>query len=176
MWIPSHVNIKGNDEVDEAAKKGTTKTQIENINIPPEDLKSIIKNHIKKKWSNSWYQKTNNKLRDIKDETIKWKVPEERKLQIVISRLRIGHTKFTHEHILNKTEPKICHYNVREAHNRRMHQIHNIQTKTQDPDHIEGRTGQQQQQYIQHHKVPGRDRPTKANIKCDHTNTIKTMM
>ena len=108
MWIPSHVNIKGNDEVDEAAKKGTTKTEIENINIPPEDLKSIIKNHIKKEWSNSWYQKTNNKLRDIKDETKRWKVPEERKLQIVISRLRIGHTKFTHEHILKKTEPKIC--------------------------------------------------------------------
>ncbi|GLV40048.1 hypothetical protein CBL_02933 [Carabus blaptoides fortunei] len=108
LWIPSHRSIKGNEEADEAAKCGTTLETASNTPIPTEDLKSIIKSKIKEEWENDWNNTTNNKLREIRDNTQRWTVPEARKLQVTLCRLRIGHTLPTHGYLLQRNDPPIC--------------------------------------------------------------------
>lgn len=48
-------------------------------------------------------KKQNNKLPVIKEDINKWEIPSTRKEQLIISRLRIGHNKLMHRHILAKT-------------------------------------------------------------------------
>lgn len=109
LWIPSHCGITGNEKADEAAKSAIEEPKIQ-IPIPKFDLKSLIKNKINKQWQDQWTQTTENKLRTIKTDTTKWKDLEKRKDQIIMSRLRIGHSCITHKHILEHTEPPTCEH------------------------------------------------------------------
>ncbi|GBL82161.1 hypothetical protein AVEN_252357-1 [Araneus ventricosus] len=50
-WIPGHVGIRGNEQVDRAAKTSVIK---ENFSVPLNDVKQIIKSLIHQKWQGQW--------------------------------------------------------------------------------------------------------------------------
>ncbi|KAL4085149.1 hypothetical protein QTP88_027441 [Uroleucon formosanum] len=110
LWVPGHNNIPGNEIADEIAKKATKEpTDFWNITTHL-DTKLLINTNLDQTCLQEWRSLRNNKLREIKSSTLPW-LPDTslpRRHQIVLNRLRIGHTLYTHEHLLSKKEQPIC--------------------------------------------------------------------
>ena len=118
-WIPGHMGIQGNDKADSLAKAA--------INIPPDktsklpytDLKHKIKQIITKRWQQLWDENAQNKLRQIEPllKERKHEASNTRREKNILSRLRIGHTRLTHDFILKEEPPSKyqCgnHYKIR---------------------------------------------------------------
>lgn len=79
-----------NDAADKAATLNanlmTGRTQYKNT-------KSLYQTAFKRKWNQEWIFVSNNHLRNHK---------------VVLSRLRIGHTKLTHKFLMGRESPPIC--------------------------------------------------------------------
>ena len=113
------MGIQGNDKADSLAKAA--------INIPPDktsklpytDLKHKIKPIITKRWQQLWDENAQNKLHQIEPLLTerKCEASNTRKEETILSRLRIGHTRLTHNLILKEEPPPKCrcgnHYTVR---------------------------------------------------------------
>ncbi|KAI5738326.1 hypothetical protein M8J77_005509 [Diaphorina citri] len=109
LWCPSHCGIEGNEAVDAAANQVNHPTRV-NLTTP-DDLKplvvSITKNDLKILWDGT---DPNNKLKKIKRDTIRWdsSYRANRHEEVVLTRMRIGHTLITHSHLFKKEPPPIC--------------------------------------------------------------------
>ena len=105
-WIPSHIGVRGNERADSAAKSALDISP-KAISIPYTDLKPIISKFLHKKWQQQWDMNINDKLFQIQPTLGEWRSAfrASRREQVVISRLRIGHTRLTHTFIL-KQEPQ----------------------------------------------------------------------
>ena len=108
-WLPSHVGIKGNEKADKAAKSALT-DEILPLRVPHTDYRCLINSSIKSSWQLSWNDDTYNKLRVIKPVLGEWlpTMGATRHEEVVITRLRIGHTRLTHSYLLNREEAPEC--------------------------------------------------------------------
>ena len=109
FWIPSHVGILGNEKADYAAKEA--------LNVRPSsesvcfsDFKCSVRALIRQQWQSDWDKEIRNKLHGI---TTSLSTGHNGKIynrrdEIVLSRLRIGHTHITHTYLLNQLTPPIC--------------------------------------------------------------------
>ena len=98
-WLPSHIGIRGNEEADKAAKEALS-LDVLPFKVPFNDFKPLINDIIQDVWLRSWNDPANqyNKLFSIRPKTSEW-LPgsrSSRREQIVLARLRIGHTLITH--------------------------------------------------------------------------------
>ena len=102
-WLPSHINIRGNELADFEAKSALSLV-ITNFKIPHSDFKSNIRQYINNKCQSVWETRTQNKLNEIKPNfNSKCTFSNySRKEQTKITRCRIGHTRITHSYILKK--------------------------------------------------------------------------
>ncbi|GFT64107.1 probable RNA-directed DNA polymerase from transposon X-element [Trichonephila clavipes] len=96
-WLPSHVGIIGNEQADSAARSARTHLPPA---VPLSDMKRVIMHHIFKIWQESWSQQLDNKLHSVKPVIGAWPVMPMRRTDVKLTRLRIGHTRFTHRHLL----------------------------------------------------------------------------
>ncbi|GFU70743.1 RNase H domain-containing protein [Trichonephila clavipes] len=64
------------------------------------DLKTSTQNYIHRVWQETWDQQVLNKLHSIHPSTSHWAALPVRRHDIRLTRLRIGHTRFTHRHLL----------------------------------------------------------------------------
>ena len=96
-WLPSHVGIKGNEKADIAAKSALT-LNISDLKIPFTDFKPSINTFVHNKWLMSWNAAVLNKLHSIKPSLGEWQPNYriDRKEEVILARLRIGHTYITH--------------------------------------------------------------------------------
>ena len=111
-WIPSHVDIKGNEDADKAAKEAVSSPRIEK-EIPLNDILSNIKITMRQKWQREWEDvPLNNKLRSIKQCINSWpsSTHKNRFHEVILTRLRIGHTNLTHSYLMTSPhdDPPIC--------------------------------------------------------------------
>ena len=108
-WIPSHIGIRGNEAADMAAKESLNQN-ITASQVPYTDLKCHINHFISHKWQERWSSCPDNKLLKIKPTLGVWPsgFRNSRKEEVVLSRLRIGHTYFTHSYILRQEDPSEC--------------------------------------------------------------------
>ena len=95
-WIPSHIGIRGNEAADVAAKESLD-FNITASQVPYTDLKPHI-NSIVSQWHDRWSSCPDNKPFKIKPTLGVWPSGFRncRKEEVVLSRLRIGYTYFTH--------------------------------------------------------------------------------
>ncbi|CAD6245374.1 GSCOCG00013671001-RA-CDS, partial [Cotesia congregata] len=111
VWIPSHQGITGNETADQEAKEATKKMEPDRDLIPaPKDLNKYIKALVKNHWDDKWRNGPSSKLHQVR-ESITENFPQfylSRIDQVVLSRLRIGHTKMTHSHIMTKEPSPQC--------------------------------------------------------------------
>ena len=109
-WVPSHTGIQGNERADEGARSAIDSNEIENIALPYKDFYPIIKEKVREKWKDEWRRVQENKLREIKDVVCEWPSSHcrERRAEVTLCRLRIGHTLTTHRHLMERTPPPVC--------------------------------------------------------------------
>ncbi|GFX38947.1 putative RNA-directed DNA polymerase from transposon X-element [Trichonephila clavipes] len=96
-WLPSHVGIIGNEQADSTARSATTHLPLA---VPLSDMKRVIMHHIFKLWQESWSHQLDNKLHSVKSVIGAWPVMPMRRTDVKLTRLRIGHTRLTHRHLL----------------------------------------------------------------------------
>ncbi|GFW74643.1 RNase H domain-containing protein [Trichonephila clavipes] len=96
-WIPSHVGITGNEQVDIVARSAATELP---ITVPLYDMKRVIQRRIDNAWQESWNLQTNNKLHCVKPVIGALPVMPMRRTDVKLTQLRIGHTRYAHRHLL----------------------------------------------------------------------------
>ena len=107
-WLPSHVGIKGNEAADVKAK-ASLDPEISNFKLPCTDFKPFINVYILSKWQLSWDRATFNKLHEIKPVLGKNTIYRSlRREEVVLTRLRIGHTRLTHSYLLKREDQPFC--------------------------------------------------------------------
>ena len=108
-WLPSHVGIIGNEIADRKAKD-SLHLNMSTFEIPFNNFKPLINKYILSEWQKSWDTATFNKLHAIKPVVgnNNSAIRNVRREDVVITRLRIGHTRFTHSYILNREEQPFC--------------------------------------------------------------------
>ncbi|KAI5720449.1 hypothetical protein M8J77_006751 [Diaphorina citri] len=112
VWVPSHSGIKENEIVDLAAKDSINLTCMLD-KFSASDYKVYFKYFQKEKWKLEWCQDQakGKHLREIKKSVNVWKTSnrEKRQEEVVLCRIRIGHTLATHGFLLDKKDPPPCH-------------------------------------------------------------------
>ena len=81
------------------------------IPLPSKDFYPECNRILKDIWANKWQNITNNKLREIRTEIGVWGTScrtGARRHETIIARLRIGHTRMTHEYLLTGDEQPLC--------------------------------------------------------------------
>ena len=108
--MPGHSDITGNERADKEAKK-TTRQSPQFITISYTDWYPYIHGTTIKLWSEECERK-NTVLRKAKDTPGKWKKEiKTHREEVVINRLRLTHTRLTHEHIFEgNLERAICRW------------------------------------------------------------------
>ena len=107
-WVPSHVDIRGNDRADAKAKE-VSKRRPELIPIYYKDYYPVIRAKFYNSRNNQWRNMSNPpKLRHIKPDLSPWPSPSlRRREQVVLNRIRIGHTNMTHNYLMDTIQPRI---------------------------------------------------------------------
>ncbi|XP_062714797.1 uncharacterized protein LOC134291286 [Aedes albopictus] len=95
MWVPGHCGIHGNERADVLAGIGRNSPFLTR-KIPADDAKKWIKDTIRQAWSNEWRRNRTLFLRKAKPTTEPGEDLPYRRDQIVLSRLRTGHTRASH--------------------------------------------------------------------------------
>ncbi|XP_062540727.1 uncharacterized protein LOC134208794 [Armigeres subalbatus] len=94
MWVPGHSGIRGNESADTLAHIGRTSPFLRR-SVPADDVKTWIKHQINSAWANDWRRQWN-VCRMVKNSTLPGEDLPNRREQVVLSRLRTGHTNLTH--------------------------------------------------------------------------------
>ena len=72
----------------------------------------------KNKWQREWDSLPNNKLKEIKPSISLWPSSTPRNNDVIITHLRIGHSRLTHWHLLLEDPPDCphCHFSILTIH------------------------------------------------------------
>ena len=112
-WVPSHCGIDGNERVDQLAKDTLDQDIDPLASVHYTDMKSQVNSYIQKLVQTKWDVAVHG--RDLY--LLKPTLGPPKKFQhltraeeVVITRLRIGHTKATKSHILSRGLPTGCHH------------------------------------------------------------------
>ena len=101
--------LQGNEMVDQQAKASLSLEPYPFM-IPFSNFKPSINKYILEQWQTSWNNSIGNKLFDIKPTTGEYKsvVRNIRREEVVLARLRLGHTRVTHSYLLQGEEQPQC--------------------------------------------------------------------
>ena len=112
-WVPSNCGIDGNEKVDQLAKETFDQDIDPLANVHYTDMKPLVNSYIQKLVQTKWDVAVHG--RDLY--LVKPTLGPPKKFQhltraeeVVITRLRIGHTKATKSHILSRGPPTRCHH------------------------------------------------------------------
>jgi hypothetical protein len=108
VWVSSHIGIASNTAMDAVATADVS-LPISNAKIPHTDFKPLISSHVKNFWQLCWNSDTNNKLFKIQPVIKSFVVNRlPRGDEILIHRLRVGHTYLNHSYLLRCETPPEC--------------------------------------------------------------------
>ena len=112
-WVPSHVGIHGNELADREAKYAALSGDITFDKLPPSDLIGPIRPHVLGKWQERWASPlpaSNKKYKSIRSHITPWysSFHSNRRIGVLLTRLPIGHTYFSHNFILEGNSAPVC--------------------------------------------------------------------
>ena len=109
IWIPSHMQIKGNDLADEMAKEGATQTDIIDVEEEAGNLIEKLQKQSYKEWQKQWSTQrwTLNRNKPILGD-YPTMYQSNRRDEVIMARLRMGICNFTHQHYWTGSEPLHC--------------------------------------------------------------------
>ena len=112
-WIPSHCGIDGNERVDQLAKETLDQDIDPLASAHYTDMKSLVNSYIQKLVQTKWDVAIHGRYLYLVKPTL-WPPKKFQHLtraeEVIITRLRIGHTKATKSHILSRGTPTGCHH------------------------------------------------------------------
>ncbi|XP_055605898.1 uncharacterized protein LOC129754062 [Uranotaenia lowii] len=109
-WVPSHIGIPGNERADQEAKKALELAEDEQFMVDLKEVRKIVKNQITNRWQADWHSSSSNKLREVKNTVLPFKAvfQDNRREDVILARLRIGHTQLTHAFLLDRVDRPLC--------------------------------------------------------------------
>ena len=109
-WVPSHVGIAGNERADVAAGRAASAPHTRRLPLPARDFYPAVGVFVHSQWQSSWDAQSRNKLRELKSTLEPWQssLRESRRQEVVLCRLRVGHTYGTHGYLLRGEERPMC--------------------------------------------------------------------
>ena len=109
-WIPSHVGIAGNESADAAARRAASAPHTRRLPLPARDFYPAASLLVRSEWQSSWSALPRNKLRELKPTLEPWQSSSRRsrREEVILCRLRVGHTYGTHGHLLRGEERPLC--------------------------------------------------------------------
>ena len=96
-------------ELADAAAKAALNEELTIMTLPYSDFKPLVKRFIRGKWSDFWATQINNKLHSVQPTLGCGSLSnrDRRREQLVLCRLRLGHTYTTHRYLLAGEDPPV---------------------------------------------------------------------
>ena len=112
-WVPSNCGIEGNEIVDQLAKETLDHDMDPLTTVHYADLKPLVNSHIQQEVQIKWDVSIHGRDLYLLKSTLGppkrfWHLT--RAEEVVITRLRIGHTKATKSYILSRGPPTACQH------------------------------------------------------------------
>jgi len=103
-WVPSHVNIGGNESADRLAKNSIGKNEIEyNVSFEHAEMHELIDKYIVKKWQEQWSKSQTGKHYQLIEPNVSCKIKFQclnRQKEIKLTRMRLGQCRL-HKYLYN---------------------------------------------------------------------------
>ena len=111
LWIPGHADILGNTHADKAAKHSLLLPENNAVLCPVSDGLNVLHDKFRRFLQRDWDITNHYYFHPIKPKLGHWSssFQNTRLKEIILARLRLGHTKLTHSHLIENRRPSQCH-------------------------------------------------------------------
>ena len=110
VWIPGHSGITGNVRADYWAGKAHDKPQVTRVAVGHHEYVPAVRRCARAHFAMLWQEFRHTQLKAIKPDIGPWMSSrrDSRREEVVLCRLRLGHTLLTHSYILDRAPPPYC--------------------------------------------------------------------